>query len=168
MDLVEVSRKMDLFFHTLQLGWLFFMDFNLISKGIDKAKTYAILFHSNPEGHAVVAGYGRIPNGTNDLTKARALLFGVKIAIKNKVKNLIVEEDSQIIITALIESQTPNWQLDYIIQEARELLACLDSYQIMHCYREANRMTDLLANRRCEQEAKRLLFHQGSSTKTKF
>eukprot|EP01018_Ginkgo_biloba_P022813 Gb_07144 [translate_table: standard] len=34
---VAVGQKMDLVFHTLQLGF-FFMDFDLISKGIDKAK----------------------------------------------------------------------------------------------------------------------------------
>jgi hypothetical protein len=39
---VVVVKKMDLVFHTLQL-WIFFMDFDLISKGIDKAKRYAIL-----------------------------------------------------------------------------------------------------------------------------
>ncbi|GLJ14905.1 hypothetical protein SUGI_0242610 [Cryptomeria japonica] len=110
----------------------------------------------DPEDHAVVAGYGRIPNGTNNLVEARALLFGVILAIKNKVKNLIIEGDSHIIITTLIKSQTPNWQLDYIIQEARELLSCLDSYQIMHCYRETNRMADILANRGCEQEEKKI------------
>jgi hypothetical protein len=39
---IVVGQKMDLVFHTLQLG-IFFMDFDLISKGIDKAKRYAIL-----------------------------------------------------------------------------------------------------------------------------
>ncbi|GLJ44796.1 hypothetical protein SUGI_0942220 [Cryptomeria japonica] len=108
------------------------------------------------EDHAMVAGYGRIPNGTNNLAEARALLFGVILTIKNKVKNLIIEGDSQITITALIKSQTPNWQLYYIIQEVRELLSCLDSYQIMHCYREANNMVDILANRGCQQEEKKI------------
>ncbi|GLJ36835.1 hypothetical protein SUGI_0743190 [Cryptomeria japonica] len=110
----------------------------------------------DPKGHAVVAGYGRIRNGTNNLANVRALLFSVKLAIKNKVNNLIIEGDSHIIITSLIKSQTPNWQLDYIIREARELLSCLDSYQIMHFYREANRMAEILANRRCEQEEKKI------------
>ncbi|GLJ15979.1 hypothetical protein SUGI_0264490 [Cryptomeria japonica] len=108
----------------------------------------------DPEGHAVVAGYERIPNGTNNLAEERALLFGVKLAIKNKIKNLIIEGDSHIIIVSLIKSQNPNWQLDYIIQEAREFLSCLDSYQIMHFYRESNMMEDILANRGCEQEKK--------------
>ncbi|GLJ25408.1 hypothetical protein SUGI_0486410 [Cryptomeria japonica] len=108
------------------------------------------------EDHVVVSGYERIPNGTDNLVEARALLFGVKLAIKNKVNNLIIEGDSCIIITALIKSQTPNWQLDYIIQEAREFLSCLDSYQIMHFYREANRMVDILENRGCEQEEKNI------------
>ena len=34
---VAVGQKMDLVFHTLQLGF-FYMDFDLISKSIDKAK----------------------------------------------------------------------------------------------------------------------------------
>ncbi|GLJ08385.1 hypothetical protein SUGI_0087780 [Cryptomeria japonica] len=108
------------------------------------------------EDHAVVEGYGRIPNGTNNLAEERALLFGIKLEIKNKVKNLIIEGDSQIIITTLIKSQTPNWQLYYIIQEARESISRLDSYQIMHCYREANKMANILTNRRCEQEEKNI------------
>ncbi|GLJ06904.1 hypothetical protein SUGI_0052020 [Cryptomeria japonica] len=110
----------------------------------------------DPEDHAVVAGYGKIPNGTNNLVETRALLFGVKLAINNKVKNIIIEGDSHIIITTLINSQTPNWQLDYIIQEARELISCLDSYQTMHYYREANKMTYILENRGCEQQDKKI------------
>jgi len=39
---IVVGQKMDLVFHTLHLG-IFFMEFDLISKGIDKAKRYAIL-----------------------------------------------------------------------------------------------------------------------------
>lgn len=34
---VAVGQKMDLVFHTLQIGF-FYMDFDLISKSIDKAK----------------------------------------------------------------------------------------------------------------------------------
>lgn len=36
---VAVGQRMDLVFYTLQIG-LFYMDFDLISKSIDKAKKY--------------------------------------------------------------------------------------------------------------------------------
>ncbi|KAG7019719.1 26S proteasome non-ATPase regulatory subunit 6-like protein [Cucurbita argyrosperma subsp. argyrosperma] len=39
---VAVGLKMDLVFHTLQLGF-FYMDFDLISKSIDKAKKYTTI-----------------------------------------------------------------------------------------------------------------------------
>ena len=40
--IVVVGQKIDLVFHALELG-LFSMDFELISKGIDKAKKYVSL-----------------------------------------------------------------------------------------------------------------------------
>ncbi|GLJ16494.1 hypothetical protein SUGI_0281540 [Cryptomeria japonica] len=95
----------------------------------------------------------RIPNQTNNLAEARALLFGVKLALKNKVKNLIIEGDP-------LDHYHNFDQVSYpqlaIIQEVRELLSSLDSYQIMHFYREAKRMADILANKGCEQEEKKI------------
>jgi 26S proteasome regulatory subunit N7 len=41
---VAVGQKMDLVFYTLQLGF-FDMDFDLISKSIDKAKRYLFEYH---------------------------------------------------------------------------------------------------------------------------
>lgn len=39
---VAVGQRMDLVFYTLQIG-LFYMDFDLISKSIDKAKKYVYI-----------------------------------------------------------------------------------------------------------------------------
>ena len=43
---VAVGQKMDLVFYTLQIGF-FYMDFDLISKSIDKAKKYIIIWINN-------------------------------------------------------------------------------------------------------------------------
>ncbi|GLJ11050.1 hypothetical protein SUGI_0141360 [Cryptomeria japonica] len=115
----------------------------------------------NQEGNILVAGYGRIPNGSNKIAEAKALLLGIKLAIKFKACNLIIEGDSQNILSSLLKKRTPNWQVDYIIQEARELIPLLVPYQIVHCYREANKVADILANLGCDQVLKKVvLSHQ--------
>ncbi|GLJ25788.1 hypothetical protein SUGI_0493780 [Cryptomeria japonica] len=60
------------------------------------------------DGQVLVTCYGRIPDGSNNIVEARALLFGVKLDLHIKGNNLVIEGDSQNIISALIKHQTPN------------------------------------------------------------
>ncbi|GLJ23795.1 hypothetical protein SUGI_0451490 [Cryptomeria japonica] len=112
------------------------------------------------EGKILVAGYGRILNGSNKIAEEKVLLLGIKLEIKNKANNIIIKGDSQNIIYVVLKKQTPNWQLDYIIQEERELIHSLVPYQIVHCYREANRLADILANLGCDQELTKVVLSQ--------
>lgn len=53
------------------------------------------------------------------------------------------------IILATKKLQVGSCSIDYIIQEVRHLLNQLSEYSFQHCYREANKLADLLANRGC-------------------
>ncbi|GLJ11004.1 hypothetical protein SUGI_0140130 [Cryptomeria japonica] len=81
------------------------------------------------------------------MVEARALMFGINLAISKHVKYLGIQGDSSNIISALKKFEVPNWNIDYIIQEVRNALFFFESYYIGHCYKEANQLADLLANR---------------------
>ncbi|GLJ26941.1 hypothetical protein SUGI_0527440 [Cryptomeria japonica] len=117
----------------------------------------------NQEGIILVAGYGRTPNGSNNIVEAKALLLGIKLAIKVNACNLIIEGDSYNILSALLKKRIPNWQVDYIIQEARELIPSLAPYQIVHCYRKANKVADILSNLGCDQDLKKVVLNNQSA-----
>ncbi|GLJ45774.1 hypothetical protein SUGI_0963290 [Cryptomeria japonica] len=103
----------------------------------------------NHLGDVVKANFAIIPNGSNNVSKALALLYGIKLAISINIKSLIIEGDSMNIILALRNSNASNWKVDYIIQEVLRLLPHFDYSLGIHCYREANSVADHLANQGC-------------------
>lgn len=52
---------------------------------------YVIRIH---QGRVIKGGFERIPKGTNNVTKAQALLYGVRLANYLKLKKKIIEGDS--------------------------------------------------------------------------
>ncbi|GLJ05720.1 hypothetical protein SUGI_0023920 [Cryptomeria japonica] len=87
----------------------------------------------------------RLPNGSNNLVEARALLEGVKIATNMGVSKLHIESDSQIITLSLISKKVTNRELRYVLAEVWKLLLRFDYFKISHYYREANQLVDGLS-----------------------
>lgn len=63
-----------------------------------------------------------------------------------KIQNLDIEGDSINVTLAIKGYQSPNWKINYIIQEAISIMQKIQNFSILHCYREANKVVDFLAN----------------------
>ncbi|GLJ13563.1 hypothetical protein SUGI_0215410 [Cryptomeria japonica] len=99
----------------------------------------------------------KIPNSINNIVEALAFLFEVKLAKQREVKSVIFEGDSLNTVMDLKEEMAKNWKIDYIIQEIKNQLSWFDKFILAHCFREANGLADLLANKVC-------LHSQGENT----
>lgn len=68
--------------------------------------------------------------------------LGAKIGCKR----IHLEGDSEIIINGIKRGNMEAWHLDQSIQQIKELLLDFDDFKVSHCFREANRVADRLAN----------------------
>ena len=82
----------------------------------------------------------------NNLAKLEAILEGIKICIKLGLTKIVIEGDSQIFINALCKRSTPNWVLNLKLEEILKLLEKLETFQLVHIYREGNTKADNLEN----------------------
>lgn len=61
-------------------------------------------------------------------------------------KRLWIDEDSQNILNYISNKVIPSWTIDNIIQEDKRIINNLEKVYISHLYKEANKVTDVLAN----------------------
>ncbi|PWA44555.1 hypothetical protein CTI12_AA523610 [Artemisia annua] len=88
-----------------------------------------------------------------------ALLRGILMARDAGIKKLIIKVDSQVVVQ-LMEGETSCYSpAVLIVHKCRELLRRSDwEVKLEHCYREANRAADWLANHGCEQQERVCMF----------
>lgn len=81
------------------------------------------------------------------MAEAGALYFGIKLTLSLKAQKLVIKRDPLNIILALKKFQATFRSIDYIIQEVKEfLINFIEDFNILHCYKEANKLVDLGAN----------------------
>lgn len=87
--------------------------------------------------------------GFTSATKAEllAVLKGLAVAWNGRYKRVIVEVDSMVVIRSLLGDNNTSSPYFHIIRRCRELIDNEEWEVILrHCYREANRVADWLAN----------------------
>ncbi|PHU20008.1 hypothetical protein BC332_11159 [Capsicum chinense] len=82
---------------------------------------------------------------SNNVAEVKAILQGIKICISMRLSNVIIEDDSQIIIDMINNKMKPPWQIYYIIDHIIQLSSKVN-FIFVHTYREGNKLADLLAN----------------------
>ncbi|KAF3658030.1 hypothetical protein FXO38_13424 [Capsicum annuum] len=82
---------------------------------------------------------------SNNLAEVKAILQGIKICISMRLSNVIIEDDSQIIIDMINNKMKPPRQIYYIIDNIIQLSSKVN-FIFVHTYREGNKLADLLAN----------------------
>jgi ribonuclease HI len=91
---------------------------------------------------------------TNNIAEYKALILGVKLAIKFNAKNTLFKSDSELLVKQIMgEYRVKNPQLKCLFTEAQNLLGKLPEWVIKHVPREENREADLLANKGVEMSA---------------
>ena len=80
--------------------------------------------------------------------EARALLFEVKLCLQRGIDTLDVELDSLILVRILNRLVHCPWGIH---TEVQQLMGVAHHFsRILHCYRQANQVADILANTGCQ------------------
>ncbi|XP_010676027.1 uncharacterized protein LOC104891937 [Beta vulgaris subsp. vulgaris] len=102
----------------------------------------------NVAGEAMVAGSKSLGYSTSVLqAEAWALKEGILAALSFNISNLIIEGDNLAVINAIRKIWKIPWEINNIVLDIRANLPLFGSFQVQHCFREANKVADLLANR---------------------
>ncbi|GLJ26291.1 hypothetical protein SUGI_0505320 [Cryptomeria japonica] len=96
--------------------------------------------------------YGNSGEISNNEAEIRALEAGLSMCVKKNISKVIIEGDSQDIINGVIQSSFHNWRLYKWLPCINSLLARIGVFEIIHTYREGNRVADLLANMGVERD----------------
>jgi len=84
---------------------------------------------------------------TNNEAEYRALMLGLKEAVKRGIKNLTIFLDSELLVRQITGIyRVKNQNLQGLMHEVRKELSLLDTYTVEHVMREKNRVADGLAN----------------------
>ena len=84
---------------------------------------------------------------SNNLAQLEALIEDLRLNQDIKIKKLIIEGDSQIILNVLGKRETPNWILISKLEYALYIVDNLKETIIKHIYREGNKEENNLANK---------------------
>jgi len=85
---------------------------------------------------------------TNNVAEYKAIILGIKEALKYKAKETLFKTDSELLAKQIKgEYRVKNPQLRNLFTEAQRLLKGLPKWQIRHIPREENQKADMLANK---------------------
>ncbi|GLJ12071.1 hypothetical protein SUGI_0183340 [Cryptomeria japonica] len=90
--------------------------------------------------------YGGLGMATNNEAEIRALEVGLNLCVQNGYSKVLIEGDSQVIINGIIKSKFQCRKLDKWLPCINHMLELIGTFEIMHVFREGNRMADYLAN----------------------
>jgi len=74
-----------------------------------------------------------------------ALLYGLKWCANRGFSNVWVETDSMLLTRCIKREWNPPWKINGMVQDARKLIE-EHGYHISHCFREANKPAEKIAN----------------------
>ena len=104
----------------------------------------AVLYKDKTETHAISVFVGE--NETNNTCEYTGLIKGLELAIENKITDLKIKGDSQLVIKQMKgEYQVKAENLKTLHQKANELASKLNKIEYIHIKREFNKRADELA-----------------------
>ncbi len=108
----------------------------------------------DPEGRLVESFSVYLGRLTNNEAEYRALLLGLALAHRHRVRCLEVRLDSELVVRQLLGQYKLKAQhLKPFYDEARRELARVEQWSLRHVPREQNRAADELANRALDERA---------------
>jgi ribonuclease HI len=129
------------------------LNFDGASKGNPGAAGYGVVIR-NHYGHILDIAAGPLGHTTNNVAELWGLIKGLQLAIKNHYTQIIVEGDSQLIISLLRrishgtrpDNISPSWRLSHGLQIMADLMHHNQVIIPTHIRRKANQVADELAN----------------------
>ncbi|GLJ54109.1 hypothetical protein SUGI_1158700 [Cryptomeria japonica] len=123
----------------------FKLNFDGSCRGNPKVSGYGAII-KNAEGDLILGTYGSLGWAINNEAEIHALIVGLSLCVKHGLSKIVIEGDSLIAINGLIKLQFQNRRLCKWISCFTLLLNSIGVYEVMHTYREGNRVADFLAN----------------------
>ncbi|XP_057834757.1 uncharacterized protein LOC131045226 [Cryptomeria japonica] len=121
------------------------MNFDGASKGNLGASGFGAIVRDE-EGNLVGAVCGQAGFVSNNIAEIIALEEGLKWTAVNDIKKVVIEGDSKVILSGIINHWFTNWQLNAWIPRIYGHLQNFTDYQFQHTYHKGNKVANLLAN----------------------
>ncbi|XP_071921779.1 uncharacterized protein [Coffea arabica] len=86
---------------------------------------------------------------TSMQAKAKAMLVGVRLCAQQGLTQVLVESDSLVLVRVLNDECKRPWSIDKELEHIRR--ASFSTLKVQHCFREANRIADILAKEGCNK-----------------
>ncbi|GLJ15802.1 hypothetical protein SUGI_0260510 [Cryptomeria japonica] len=125
-------------------GWLK-LNFDGACRGNPGVFGFGVVIR-NGDGELVLGSYGSLGVATNNEAKIWALLEGLNLCVSNDLSKIIIEGDSLVIIHGIIKKGFGSRNLNKWVPCISWLLNDISHYEIIHTYKEANRVADCVAN----------------------
>lgn len=94
----------------------------------------------------------------------KALLYGARLCAQHGWANTRVQLDSKLLVDMLKSGTNYAWSVSLEIEE----LKATNFWSISHCYREANRVVELLANVGCQSHISHVYWNSNKLPKLVF
>jgi len=120
------------------------------SRGNPGPAAYAVVVESS-DGSKLAGFSGYLGRATNNFAEYQALLAALEYALSNHYLRVHVQTDSELLarqIEGVYKVKSPG--LKPLQQQARQMIARLESFSIQHVPREQNHEADQLANQALE------------------
>ncbi|GLJ44589.1 hypothetical protein SUGI_0937180 [Cryptomeria japonica] len=121
------------------------LNFDGASKGNPRKSGIGAIIQEE-SGKIISRMFNDIDITTNNEAEIRALEAGLRLCTQNKIHQLIIEGDSQLIINGVTKSNFHNWRVKNWLPSINEHLKTINNYKIAHVYQEGNQVADYLAN----------------------
>lgn len=110
------------------------------------AASVAVLFDQNYNLIDQMGEY--IGQTTNNQAEYKGLLFGLQLAKKNKVSDLVICMDSELVVKQMLgEYKIKDLGLKELAEQVKSQLKNFTSYKFKHVRREKNKEADALVNK---------------------
>ncbi|GLJ07156.1 hypothetical protein SUGI_0060010 [Cryptomeria japonica] len=117
----------------------------------------------NVEGDMILGTYDSLGWATNNEADIHVLIAGLSLCVKHGLSKIVIEGDSLIAINGLKKLQFQNRRLCKWNPCFTLLLNSIGVYEVMHTYREGNRVVDFLANLGVDSLNAEVIFDKASA-----
>ncbi|XP_057866415.2 uncharacterized protein LOC131073918 [Cryptomeria japonica] len=98
-----------------------------------------------------------IAYGTNNVAELHALSVGLDLLLSLHLLDVVIEGDSQVVFYMVTNHPSHSCHLKYWLDKILDQLELFNSFTMSHCFREANKVVDFLANKDLDEDIQELV-----------
>lgn len=97
------------------------------------------------EGKVIIAFAKNIGHSTTNKAEVWALHQGLNKAVNMKISHLLVDTDSQFLISCFLREKMQHSNLETLVMDVTRIIQGMGKVHLRFCYRETNAAADFLA-----------------------